>query len=349
MDPSAPIDISNFHRERHSLLSIVKSALNTTFSQLQSLSTSLSANLTLHDDCTNKCGDGFFGTAHKILSDGEEEREAEDLNIDREGAISFGHGPERWLYYPKPRLFDLTRQASSKVLLPSRDDHISGLLLDPSRTILVIVDMQNYFIHPSCCSHPGGLAAVVPILQVMNKFRAMGIQIAYLNWVIDHKDLEKMPPAVQRGWSAERFVTEGVGWHVNLGSELPDGQGRCLWTGSWNAELYAPIKAAAHGEDVTFLKNRPSGMWDPSCDMARYLVEHNKKTVLFAGVNSDQCVLGTLTDCYHKSYDCILISDCVATATTGLMAQELVEWNVARNYGFVVQSDCILNSRLVNP
>ncbi|ETN45205.1 uncharacterized protein HMPREF1541_10082 [Cyphellophora europaea CBS 101466] len=224
---------------------------------------------------------------------------------------------------------------------------MSGIVVDPTRTLLVVVDMQNYFIHPACYPHVGGLAAVQPILNVIGRCRQLGIQIGYLNWVIEEKDLEEMPPAVQRGWSADRLKTHGIGWHVNLGSELPDGQGRCLWKGSWNAELYEPIRAAARPEDVTFLKNRPSGMWSPDCDMARYIANHNKKTIFFAGVNTDQCVLGTLTDCYSKSYDCLMVKDCVATATTGLMAQELVEWNVARNYGFVVDSDSVLASQML--
>lgn len=46
----------------------------------------------------------------------------------------------------------------------------------PSLSALVVVDMQNYFLHPSCRDHPTGLAAVEPTLKVIQKCREIGMQ-----------------------------------------------------------------------------------------------------------------------------------------------------------------------------
>lgn len=178
-----------------------------------------------------------------------------------------------------------------------------------TRTVLVVVDMQNFFIHPDCCDHAEGLKAVKPTLEVIERCRNDGIQVAWLNWGINEWNLRRMPPAVLRGFSKARIGTHGHGWHVNLGSELPNDQGRCLWKGSWNAELYEPLKHAARpAQDLFWDKDRPSGMWCQDEEMHRYLRKSGKKTILFAGVNTDQCVLGTLTDSYSNGFDCILIS-----------------------------------------
>ena len=357
MAPSAAIDIPTVQQDEEQLFSSLDAPGDDIFSPVDSLSTSVSS--------TSVAGDFFETTLENGANDGQWQLDhlnstvpaisqadpnpngllVEECTATK--AVPFGRGPDAWYYRPDSGIFDLSRQASRQVHVPSHTQDMTGLLLDPDRTILVVVDMQNFFIHPACHAHPAGVRAVEPTLEVMSKCRELGIQISFLNWVIEEKDMFEMPPAVQRGWSHDRLKTHGVGWHINLGSELPHRQGRCLWKGSWNAELYAPIKEAAQTEDVVFLKNRPSGMWSTETDMALYLAKHNKKTVLFAGVNTDQCVLGTLTDCYSKSYDCVMVSDCVGTATTHLMAQELVEYNVARNYGFVVDSACMMRCREV--
>lgn len=351
---ATPIDIPTAHHDELTLNSSVETATTPIFTPADSLSTSLDSSSTVDDifeelniETESDGSDANAATTIKA-SEGEADSCASTGVLDEATAVAFGRGPDRWLYHPNSGYFDLCRQSQAKLLIPSHDEHMSGIVIDPSRTLMVIVDMQNYFIHPACCPHPAGLAAVQPILNVIDKSRKLGIQIGFLNWIIDEKDMDEMPPAVQRGWSIDRLKSHGVGWHVNLGSELPNGQGRCLWKGSWNAELYGPLQAAMRPEDVTFLKNRPSGMWNEDCDMARFMAKRNMKTILFAGVNSDQCVLGTLTDCYSKSYDCLLIRDCVGTATNGLMAQELVEWNVSRNYGFVVDSNDVLGARLLD-
>lgn len=80
-----------------------------------------------------------------------------------------------------------------------------------------------------------------------------------------------------------------------------------------------------------------SGLWGPQSTLDLYLQEEGITTLLFAGVNADQvsahsrpflstapafadidisqCVLGTLVDSYYRGYDCVLISDAVATTS----------------------------------
>jgi nicotinamidase-related amidase len=47
------------------------------------------------------------------------------------------------------------------------------------------------------------------------------------------------------------------------------------------------------------------------------LKAEKKNTILFAGVNTDQCVLGTLVDGYNAGWNCVLVDDCCATTTEG--------------------------------
>ena len=243
--------------------------------------------------------------------------------------VAFG-GDDQWYYHVPSKRFDLSRGSARKLVIDA-DDGIRnhrGVMIDPARTVLVIIDMQNYFIHPKYHEHTGGIAAIDPLVKVIARCREQGIQLAWVNWGIDEADLRAMPAAVQRGFNRARIADKGHGWHGGLGAQLPDGEGRCLFKGTWIADIYQPLKDLMTPQDVRFDKARMSGLWSPELEMHRWLRESGKKTLLFAGVNTDQCLLGTLTDAYNWGWDCILLGDCAATMT-GLEAQAVCDYNIA--------------------
>lgn len=88
--------------------------------------------------------------------------------------------------------------------------------------------------------------------------------------------------------------------------------------GPRNAQLYDPLNSAYHAqEDIVFPKTRVSGLWRDHTPFFDALQSHEVKTLLFAGVNTNQCVLGTSLDCYYRGLDCIMLEDCCATTTPG--------------------------------
>lgn len=58
-----------------------------------------------------------------------------------------------------------------------------------------------------------------------------------------------------------------------------------------------------------------SGLWGYQTALDLHLEETGTNTLFFAGVNADQCVLGTVVDAYFRGYDCVLVSDLVATTS----------------------------------
>jgi len=117
--------------------------------------------------------------------------------------------------------------------------------------------------------------------------------------------------------------------------------------GAKNSELYGPLqqeylKGEAAGTDFWIHKNRMSGLWGYQTALDLFLEQHGITTLLFTGVNSDQCVGGSILDAYYRGYDIVLVEDCTATTspTGGL---ENVVYNCGNSYGFVTDS-----SRLVN-
>lgn len=117
--------------------------------------------------------------------------------------------------------------------------------------------------------------------------------------------------------------------------------GRLLMKGTWNAQVYGPLheeweKGRAAGTDVWFDKARMSGFKDDN-GLKLYLERQGIRTLLFSGVNSDQCVQSTFVDAFDLGFDPVFCTDLCATSNPWF-AKLAVEHNVAQ-WGFVMDSE----------
>lgn len=97
--------------------------------------------------------------------------------------------------------------------------------------------------------------------------------------------------------------------------------------GSWNADIYPPLKALVQPEDLHCAKNRMSGIWSEEQPLFKTFKKEGIETAMFTGVNTDQCVGGTLVDAYNKGWNCVMIDDCCGTTTVG--GKEVFFHNIA--------------------
>ncbi|KAF3003390.1 hypothetical protein E8E14_007919 [Neopestalotiopsis sp. 37M] len=256
--------------------------------------------------------------------------------------LKLGPDNDAWFYDRSSKTYDLTRgggasSSSSYTVATSRGPPATSVRIDPARTALVVIDMQNYFLDAKLRNHETGLAAVPPTLDVIAKCRKLGIQIIWLNWGLTDQDLASMPASVSRSFARTLIDPDHRPRRLGLGADLGGGLGRALVAGEWNSAIYPPLAAAVGSADKHLPKDRMSGLWNQETPLWRYLVQSGHKTLLFAGVNTDQCVLGTLTDAYNAGWDCIMIEDCCATTTEG--AHDVCIHNATNSYGFVVNSE----------
>ena len=141
------------------------------------------------------------------------------------------------------------------------------------------------------------------------------------------------------GTSAYKGIGTSLGLIKLSSGEEVDG-GRLLMRESWNADLYPPLrelyeegKRLESRADVWIHKNRMSGLWGTTTPLQLFLEKESITTLFFAGVNTDQCVGGTLTDAFSKGYDCVLLRDGCGTSSPKY-AQECWEYNAANTFGF---------------
>ena len=208
--------------------------------------------------------------------------------------------------------------------------------LDLSRTAIIIVDMQNDFCHSEgWLAHIGVDIAparrpIAPLQHLLPALREYEVPVIWLNWG-NRPDRLNLSPSLLHVYKPKG---EGIG----LGDVLPGSGAKVLERGSWSAAIVDELRPAA--SDVHVAKYRMSGFQDTELDSI--LRNLDVTTLLFAGVNADQCVLCTLQDANFRGYDCLLIEDCVATTSPDYcMAATL--YNVRQCFGFVVRSDVIVS------
>ncbi|KAH6657850.1 isochorismatase [Truncatella angustata] len=252
--------------------------------------------------------------------------------------VTFGPEGDRWLYNRSTKTYDLTRGKHTQgfTIQTTQGPPGTSFTVDPEKTALIVVDMQNTFLHNKCRDHPTGLATVEPTLTLIHKCRKLGIQVIWLNWGLTEEDLASMPAVVSRSFARSLVEPSHPVRRLGFGADLGDGMGRTLMAGEWNSALYAPLAAAVNSLDKHLPKNRMSGLWNEQTPLWRYLMQSGHRTLMFAGVNTDQCVLGTLTNAYNAGWDCVMVEDCCATTTDG--GHDVCVHNVAGSYGFVIDS-----------
>jgi nicotinamidase-related amidase len=286
-----------------------------------------------------------------------------------------------WAYELDSDTIDLSRGSDSKRLI-NLETTKQTIRLDPEKTALLLIDLQNFFLNPAVRPRVGekptpGEEATKALLNAgIPAARHHEIQVIWLCWGLTEDDLSNMPPAAIRAFncyengSSARNQNEEKGLlpsnpnmvrtknpalYKGLGNDLGtvklnDNEGvpggRVLMRGSWNAALYDPFhlqykasQVISHENprskpDVLFHKNRMSGLWGAGSEVESFLQKNGITTLLFGGVNTDQCVGSTLTDAFSKGYDCILLRDGVGTSTP-FGASEVWEWNVMNSWGFV--------------
>jgi nicotinamidase-related amidase len=86
-----------------------------------------------------------------------------------------------------------------------------------------------------------------------------------------------------------------------------------------------------------------SGFWDTELDSV--LRNLGITTLMFGGVNADQCVLATLMDANFLGYDTILVEECSATTSPDYCMQATL-YNVRTCFGFVVSTTAVLKGLL---
>src|SRR5437763_4158669 len=219
----------------------------------------------------------------------------------------------------------------------------SPLMVDPSRTAVVVVDMQNDFAADGGMFARAGIpldgirAVVEPTARVLAGARRAGMTVVYLKMEFE-PDLSNAGPP-----DAPNFL-----FHQALGAGgavvAPDGRPRRqLVKGTWNTEILPEL--TPERADLVVSKHRYSGFFET--DLDAILEERGISSLVFTGCTTSVCVDSTLRDAFYRDYRCLLLTDCCAEAIGSELARTNHDASLAvieALFGWTTRSECLLLS-----
>jgi nicotinamidase-related amidase len=253
--------------------------------------------------------------------------------INEQPLNALGNIRNQWLV--NDTICDISRGASQEKT-QSIQAAPQSLLIDKSRTALIVIDMQNDF-----CHSQGWLASIgvdisparkpiEPLNRLLPKLRASSVPIIWLNWG-NRPDKLNLSPSLLHVYNSNGIST-------GLGDALEHSPGttpsRVLEKNAWSAAVVDELNQ--RDEDIHIDKFRMSGFFDTCLDSV--LRNLDIKTLLFAGVNADQCVLATLMDANFLGYDCVFLEDCCATTSPNFCWDSTL-YNIKQCFGFITASE----------
>jgi nicotinamidase-related amidase len=175
------------------------------------------------------------------------------------------------------------------------------LNFDLPTTALVIIDMQRDFVLPGGFGEKLGndtallLAAVAPTERVLAKAREKGMFVVHTRE--GHRpDLTDCPPAkLTRG--GKTFIGE------------PGPMGRILVRGEEGHDIIQELYPKS-GEPVI---DKPGKGSFHATDLHQILLDRKIKTLVICGVTTEVCVHTTVREANDRGYECVVLSDCVAS------------------------------------
>ncbi len=185
-----------------------------------------------------------------------------------------------------------------------------AMSLNPAKSALLVIDMQEFFLDPQSPSFTCGGLAILPVLQrLIGVFREAGRPVIYTRHVHhpDHLDSGIM------GW-----------WW----------QGMCI-EGSPESEIHRDL--APRPSEKVVLKHRYSGFYNT--DLETVLRCLKIEDLVIAGIMTNMCCESTARDAYFRDYRVFFLADGTGSITEEMQVASLL--NLAFGFAHVTTADSI--------
>ena len=192
-----------------------------------------------------------------------------------------------------------TQSAGRRVTLPAEPFDLD---FDPQRTALIIIDMQRDFMEPGGFGETLGndvaqlARAVKPIASVLAVARSCGLLVIHTRE--GHlPDLSDAPPAkVERGAPSLRIGDPGP-------------MGRILIRGEPGHDIIPEL----YPRDGEIVIDKPGKGAFYATELGDALRQYGIENLLVCGVTTEVCVNTTVREANDRGYECVVLSDCVAS------------------------------------
>ena len=198
-------------------------------------------------------------------------------------------------------------------------------LLDPDRTALLVVDMQNAFCHGEGTLGISGVnvapaqAIVEPIRGLVERCRAFRVPVLWS---------QQVHFAIDAGRARKRLPS-----HTQKRARVS------ALAGTWDMELVDGLKELAAAEPhLVFQKHRFGCFYETRLDAALRML--GTEALLVCGATANACVETTLREAYLRDYDVVAVTDCIAAVRPEWEPTAHAVWG--QYFGVLATSDEVL-------
>jgi ureidoacrylate peracid hydrolase len=190
--------------------------------------------------------------------------------------------------------------------------------LDPEKTALIVIDMQNFFVEEGQPSEVPAARDIVPnINRLAEATRGVGSSVFWVRVTLTEEVFEE--------WSVFLDYRDAGGGETFSGLEAGH-HGHALWH-----------KLDVHDTDLVVDKTRFSAFIQGSSELDTILRERGVDTLLIVGTLTNVCCESTARDAMMLNYRSVLVSDANAAVTDFEHQASLV--NVLQFFGDVYTTD----------
>jgi ureidoacrylate peracid hydrolase len=195
--------------------------------------------------------------------------------------------------------------------------------LDPAKSALVVVDMQNAFMLPGVAHSLCPMAEkIVPNLnRLAQAVRDTGGTVVWVKTTFTQEAL--------RSWSTYFAMTSPQRVAKRIEALTADSLGHALWSG-----------LDVRPQDPIVEKNRFSAFIQGSSDLAAALRARGLDTVLVTGTVTNVCCESTARDAMMLNFKTIMVTDGNAAATDADHAASLIAFYLA--FGDIMPTDMLI-------
>src|SRR5437660_9657476 len=243
--------------------------------------------------------------------------------------------------------FGAASAAEPKNEMVTLDAKPEPIAIDPARSAVIVVDMENDFAAKGGMFDRAGVdvsgaqKAIAPTAKVLAAARQAGLKIIYLKMGY-RPDLSDL--GTSDSVNRIRHVRFGVGQKI----QAPDGrESRVLIRDTWNTDIVPELKPQA--SDIVIYKTRFSGFYQTDLDAT--LKKFGIKYLIFTGVTTSICVESTVRDAMFRDYLCVLLRDCMSEPMGHDLPRtnhEASLLNAEALFGWVSDSDQFIKAVAVN-
>jgi len=215
-----------------------------------------------------------------------------------------------------------------KGIHPSYPEEATSLELDKGKLALLVVDMQNMFVHPEGVFASRGVdlsgarKLIEPVKEIARACREIGIPVIYARHTFrpDFCDRSKIYLEVM---------------YLRQGTE--EAQARSLVRDSWDSAIVDELTPNS-GDIIIDSKHLFSCFYHTDLDLV--LRNLGIETILFTGVTTSICVETSIKDAFHRGFRCILVDDCTWEKVPEMeTASKTV---IAMHFGYLTSSKDVL-------